>query len=95
MTFVEERSVELDTPDVECRSWHSDGRYHVSQGGRIVTFRPQGGCVRVVGDTGQDGVVTPDGIPDEVRNHVLSIGWRIHGAEVADGGFTLLSGDVR
>jgi len=95
MTFVVERSVSIDTPGSDVRSVHDDGRLVLSTAGRSVTFDTHVGVARVVEDTHQPGSASATEIPTEIRDHVLTIGYRIHGNACGDGGFQLLRGDER
>jgi len=93
---VIERSVSVDTQGLDVQSCLSNGRLVVTMGCRSVTFRigPSSKAVRLVSDTHQQSPAVGD-IPTAVRDHILSIGYRIRGAETDDGGFELLVGDLR
>lgn len=97
MTYVVEQSVSVDTPGEGAQSAYSNGRLTVNFEDRSVTFAidSSAGVARVVADTHQPESVSPTEIPPEVRDHVLHVGYRIHGNSVDDGGFTLLTGDSR
>lgn len=95
MTYVVRESVNVDTPGSDVASAYSNGRLIVTVGSRSVTFSvdTQAGAARVVEDMHQPESVSPTEIPPEVRDHVLRIGYRIHGSTIDDGGFQLFTGD--
>jgi hypothetical protein len=98
MTYVVRESVSVDTPGEGVQSAYSDGRLVVNYRSRSVTFAfdTSGGIARVVADTHQQSEsASPTEIPEEVRDHVLHIGYRIYGDNIDDGAFTLLRGDER
>lgn len=95
MTYVVQQSVSVDTPGSSVRSVHDDGRLVVTAGGRSVSFATSSGVARVVSDTHQQGSAIATEIPTEIRDHVLTIGYRIQGDNVDDGGYELLRGDER
>lgn len=96
MTYVEERSVDVDTPGSGARSVRSGDLLVVGTGARTVTFRIHSSRVlRVVEDTHQPESPNPSEIPTEIRDHVLYVGYRIHGERLGDASFELIRGDDR
>jgi len=89
MTYVVKTPVDTK-PTNDVRLTHCDGRLVVTQGCRSVTFRvgPSDKAVRLVRDTHQEPPAV-DEIPTAVRDHILSIGYRVQGS-ATDGGFELL-----
>ncbi|WP_312908217.1 hypothetical protein [Natronosalvus caseinilyticus] len=86
----------VDIPGEGVQSAYSSGRLVVTAGGRSVSFAidSSAGVARVVEDTYQQSVSVTE-IPEDVVAHVLYVGYRIHGDNIDDGGFTLLRGDER